>query len=436
MTGGIWFHGSGGGRKATGRAANRAATSRAPNRGAFGPAVLTATSSLLLFLLAFARPGPMAAQDLLIQNATVYTMGPRGVIEGGDVLIRKGKIVEVGQDLSAPSGVEVMDGSGNYVLPGLIDAHSHIATQDERGGGSDRHEQGQRVNTGLRILDSVNPQYQWLNAALEGGVTVLLVTPGSNATYGGQIVVIKTPPKPTVEEMLLKVNGQTKMSMAATMGTGTAEMREWFQKGKEYLARWERWEAGDQEGPPPTRDLQLEGIARQLTGEFTTHIHAQTAIEMQYALKMAREFGIRVNIEHGFDAWKMLDDIKAAEVTITFGPMIYAFANEALYTPGILAREGVPVALTMDSASDFEKHHIHHAQLAVRYGMDPMEALRSITIVPAEILGVEDRVGSLEVGKDGDAVILDGDPMSTYTHVLYTIVEGEVVFEAQGGESE
>jgi len=378
-------------------------------------------------------PLPLGAQDLLIRDATVYTMAESGILERGDVLIRDGKIVEVGPSLSAPRGVPVITGEGRYVLPGLIDAHSHIATQDERGGGSDRHEQGQRVNTGLRILDSVNPQYRWLTTALEGGVTTILVTPGSNATYGGQIVVIKTPPKPTVEEMLLKVDGQTKMSMAATMGTGTSEMREWFQKGREYLEKWERWEAGGREGDAPARDLQLEGIAKQLNGEVVTHIHAQTAIEMQYALKMAREFGLRVNIEHAFDGWKMVEDIKASGASITFGPMIYGFANEASYTPGILAREGVKVALTMDSASDFEKHHLHHAQIAVRYGMDPMDALRSVTIIPAQMLGVDDRVGSLEAGKDGDVVVLDGDPMSTFTHVLYTIVDGEIVYERGEG---
>jgi imidazolonepropionase-like amidohydrolase len=392
------------------------------------------TRLAVLFLLLLGAM-PLAAQDILIRDATVYTMGPQGILEGGDVLIQSGKIVEVGLSISPPPGVEIIEGAGRVVLPGLIDAHSHISTQDERGGGSDRHEQGQRVNTGLRILDSVNPQYRWLNSALEGGVTVILVTPGSNATYGGQIVVVKTPPKASVEEMLLRVNGQTKMSMAATMGTGTSEMRQWFQRGKEYLAKWEAWEASDKEGTPPTRNLQLEGIAKQLTGEFVTHIHAQTAIEMQYALKMAREFGLKVNIEHGFDGWKMLDDIKASGVSITFGPMIYGFANEALYTPGILAREGVKVALTMDSASDFEKHHMHHAQIAVRYGMEPMDALRSITIIPAEMLGVEDRVGSLEVGKDGDVVIMDGDPMSTFTHILFTIVDGEIAYQAPGAEA-
>ena len=391
---------------------------------------------LLLALLPFPGPGQAGAQDLLIQGARVYTMAGQGILEDADVLIRQGKIEAVGHSLTAPDGIPVLEARGRYVLPGLVEAHSHIATQDERGGGSDRHEQGQRVNTGLRILDSVNPQYRWLEAALEGGVTVLLVTPGSNATFGGQIVVMKTPPKPTVEEMLLKAEGHTKMSMAATMGTGTAEMREWFQKGREYLDRWQRWEEGGREGPEPARDLQLEGIAKQLTGEFLTHIHAQTAIEMQYALKMAAEFGLRVNIEHGFDGWKMLDDIKASGVSITFGPMIYAFANEALYTPGILAREGVKVALTMDSASDFQKHHLHHAQIAVRYGMNPMEALRSVTIVPAEILGVEDRVGSLEPGKDGDVVVLDGDPLSTFTKVLFTIVDGRIAYQRPGVETQ
>lgn len=399
------------------------------------PHYLCPVPLLLLVLLLFPGPRQAGAQDLLIQGARVYTMAGQGILEDADVLIRQGKIEAVGPSLTAPDGIPVLEARGRYVLPGLVEAHSHIATQDERGGGSDRHEQGQRVNTGLRILDSVNPQYKWLEAALEGGVTVLLVTPGSNATFGGQIVVIKTPPKPTVEEMLLKAEGHTKMSMAATMGTGTAEMREWFQKGREYLDRWQRWEEGGEEGPEPARDLQLEGIARQLTGEFLTHIHAQTAIEMQYALKMAREFGLRVNIEHGFDGWKMLGDIKSSGVSITFGPMIYAFANEALYTPGILAREGVKVALTMDSASDFQKHHLHHAQIAVRFGMDPMDALRSVTIVPAEILGVEDRVGSLEPGKDGDVVILDGDPMSTFTNVLFTIVDGRIAFQRPGVET-
>jgi imidazolonepropionase-like amidohydrolase len=114
--------------------------------------------------------------------------------------------------------------------------------------------------------------------------------------------------------------------------------------------------------------------------------------------------------------------------------MIFPFANEAYHTPGILARKGVKVALTMDSASDFEKHHLHHLQMAVRYGMDPMEALRAVTIVPAEILRVQDRVGSLEVGKDGDAVILDGDPLSTYSKVLFTIVDGQVAYQREGVE--
>jgi imidazolonepropionase-like amidohydrolase len=374
------------------------------------------------------------SQDVLIRGGRVLTMAEEGILENGDVLIQDGKIAQVGTSISAPRGIRIIEGLGYHVLPGLIDAHSHMTTQDERGGGSDRHEFGQRVNTGLRILDSVNPQYGWLPSALEGGVTVLLVTPGSNATYGGQIVIIKTVSKPTVDEMLLEPNGGMKMSMAATRGTGTSEMREWFTKGQEYQAKWERWEANGRKEPEPERDLQLEGIAKQLTGEFVTHIHAQTAIEMQYALKMAREFNLVANIEHGFDGWKMVDDIKASGVNITFGPMIYPFANDALYTPGILVKEGIKVALTMDSASDFQKHHLHQAQIAVRFGMEPMDALEAITIRPAEMLNIDDRVGSLAVGKDGDVVVLDGDPMSTFTHVLYTIVDGEIAYERAGGE--
>ena len=131
---------------------------------------------------------------------------------------------------------------------------------------------------------------------------------------------------------------------------------------------------------------------------------------------------------------KMIDDIKASGVHITFGPIIYPFANDALYTPAILVKEGIKVALTMDSASDFEKHHLHHAQIAVRFGMDPMDALEAITIHPAEMLNIDDRVGSLVAGKDGDVVVLDGDPMSTFTHVLCTIVDGEIAYERAGSE--
>jgi imidazolonepropionase-like amidohydrolase len=220
------------------------------------------------------------------------------------------------------------------------------------------------------------------------------------------------------------------MSMAATRTRGMSEMREWFIKGQEYLAKRKRWEDTKQ-GPEPRRDLQLEGIAKQLTRELPTHMHAQTAIEMQYALQMQREFGLEVVIVHGFDAWKMIDDIKKAgrDVSVCYGPIIFSFADDAFYAPGLMVREGIKVALQMDSASDFQKHALHQAQICVRFGMDPMEALKAVTINPAEMGHVADRVGSLAKNKDGDVVILDGDPLSTFSHVLYTVVEGEVVYE-------
>jgi imidazolonepropionase-like amidohydrolase len=390
------------------------------------------TTSLVI-AAALAVHGPSAAQDILVQNATVYTMDAAGVVPNGDVLVREGRIVQVGADLSASSGVTILEGDGWFVMPGMIDLHSHMTTQDERGGGSDRHERGQRVNTGLRILDSVNPQYGWLGSALEGGVTVLHVMPGSNAPFGGQTVLIKAVPKPTVDDMLLERIVGMKMSMTATRGTGTAEMREWFIKGQEYQARWERWENGDREGVRPRRDLQLEGIAMQLSGELQTHTHAGRAIEIQYALKMKREFGLDVVLQHAHDAWKIVDDIKESGVAVSFGPIRPHRGSSVLYGPGLLADAGVKVALNMDSASDFQKHLLHAAQIAIRYGMDRMDALESVTINPAEIMRVDDRVGSLTPGKDGDLVILDGDPLSTFSHVLYTIVEGAIVYQRNEG---
>lgn len=379
-------------------------------------------------MLAYATV-PAAGQDLLVRGAHVYTMAQAGVLESGDVLIRDGRVAQVGAGIAAPAGVQVLEGSGWYVMPGLIDCHSHMTTQLERGGGSDRHERGQRVNTGLRILDSVNPRYGWLvPGALAGGVTTLHVTPGSNAPYGGRTVLLKAVPKSTAEEMVVRHPLGMKMSMGATRGTGVSEMREWFTKGREYGERRKRWEEGGRRGEEPRRDLQLEGLADQVSGALQTHTHAQTAIEMQYALRMAREFGLDLVLHHAFDGWKIADDIAEAGVPVCYGPIVHSFANENLYTAGILAAKGVKVSINMDSASDFQKHLLHAVQIAVRYGMDPMEGLRSVTVNPAEMLGVSDRLGRLAPGMDGDLVILNGDPLSTFTNVLYTVVDGRIVY--------
>lgn len=391
------------------------------------PAILLAVALVTL-------PDSAAAQDVLVRGARVYTMTDAGVIENGDVLVRDGRIAQVGASIGAPAGVQVLEGSGWYVMPGLIDCHSHMTTQLERGGGSDRHERGQRVNTGLRILDSVNPRYGWLvPGALAGGVTTLHVMPGSNASFGGRTVLIKSVPRATADEMVVRHPLGMKMSMAATRGTGVAEMREWFTKGAEYADRLRRWEEGGRRGTEPRRDLQLEGLADQVSGTLQTHTHAQTAIEMQYALRMKREFGLNLVLHHAFDGWKIADDIAAADVPVCYGPIVHSFANENLRTAGVLASKGVKVSLNMDSASDFQKHLLHAVQITVRYGMDPMEGLRSVTRNPAEMLGVADRLGAIAPGLDGDLVILDGDPLSTFTNVLYTIVDGEVVYARGNG---
>jgi imidazolonepropionase-like amidohydrolase len=150
---------------------------------------------------------------------------------------------------------------------------------------------------------------------------------------------------------------------------------------------------------------------------------------MQYALKMKREFNLDVVLQHAFDGWKMIDDIKNAGVGVSYGPIIYSFANDSVYAPGLLATAGVKVALNMDSASDFQRHLLHEAQICVRFGMDRTEALKSVTSNAAELLKIDDRVGSLAPRKDGDVIVLDGDPLSTFSHVLYTIVDGKIEYE-------
>jgi imidazolonepropionase-like amidohydrolase len=155
---------------------------------------------------------------------------------------------------------------------------------------------------------------------------------------------------------------------------------------------------------------------------------------MEYALRMRREFGLNLVLHHAFDGWTIADDIVAAGVPVCYGPIVHSFADENLRTPGVLSRRGVKVSSNMDSASDFQKHLRHAALIAIRYGMDPMEALRAITVNPAEMLGVSDRLGALAAGMDGDLVILSGDPLSTFSNVLYTVVDGRVVYTRDAGE--
>ncbi len=385
---------------------------------------------------------------LAVTNGKVYTV-TSGTFDQGTVLIEKGIIRQVGPagEVKIPPGADIIDARGGPVTPGFIDAHSHLGLAEEGVGweGSDVNELTDPVTPHLRAIDAINPEERGLRDAVEGGITAAWAAPGSGNVIGGQGVTIRTLGR-TVEEMVLRgpwglkvafgenpkrVYGERKKSPATRMATAGI-LREWLVKGLNYLEKLDR-EPTDSE-KPPERDLKLEAIARVLKREMPLRAHAHRADDIMTALRIAREFGVDLVIEHCTEGHKLASELAEAGVPVVIGPSLTSrskveLKDRTLKTPGILARAGVKVALMTDHPV-IPVHFLPLcAGLAVREGMEEEEALRAVTINAAEILGISDWLGSLEPGKEADVVVFDGHPFELRTRVRYTIMRGKVVYE-------
>src|SRR5215471_3613464 len=376
-------------------------------------------------------------------------------IEGGTVLVRDGKIAAVGRGVDVPSGVDVVDATGSWVLPGLIEAHGHVGVHEEAEGwaGSDTNEMTDPVTANVRAIDAINPADLGFRDAVSGGVLAVNVNPGSGNPIGGQTVALKCWGR-TVDEMALRqpsgmksalgenpkrVYGEQKKTPSTRLGTA-AVIRGALVDAANYLAKIEA-EEGKPEGErkPVDRDLKLEALGKVLRREIPWRQHCHRADDIATAMRISEEFGYRLVIDHGTEAHLLADIIAAKEIPVIIGPLFTSrskveLRNRSLANPGKLAAAGVTIAITTDHPVVPINFLSYQAALAVKHGLDRDSALRSLTINPARIVGVDDRLGSLEVGKDADFAIWSGDPLDVLSRVERAFIDGSEIYSYEDGE--
>ena len=407
---------------------------------------------------------------IAITNGRVLTI-TQGVLDPGTIIVEGGRIVAVGEDLILPEDAEIYDATGKTVMPGLIDAHCHVGLFPDGVGWeyADGNEMTDPITPHLRALDAVHPENDAFQELVEAGVTTVLTGPGSGNLIGGQWVCLKTAPKARVEEMVLlepagmkmalgenprRVYGDQKKMPSTRMGNA-ALIRAAFVDAQNYLDKWARYEqdlaeyqakveAGDDstsaaDAPKrPERDLKLEALGKVLRREMKARIHAHRADDMLTAIRIAEEFDLDLTLEHATEGYKIAETLAAKGIPVTAGPILFSRVKYELKemtpkNPGLMAKAGVKVAIQTDEMSAV-KYLTINAALAVREGMPEQEALKAITIHGAEIIGVEDVIGSLEAGKDADIVVFDGHPFDYRTKVDLVLVDGQVAYMRQDEE--
>jgi len=382
---------------------------------------------------------------LFIMNGYVKTMtGPD--LPGGCVLIGDdGKILQVGQNLEAPEGAQIIDAEGTLVTPGCVDAHCHIGLHNEACGweGMDYNEIVDPVTPQMRAIDSINPLDESFSLALKGGVTTACTGPGSANVVGGTFVAIKLYGK-RVDKMIVKdpiamkcafgenpkrcYGQQGKKAPMTRMGTA-AVLRELLFKTRRYL--------NDQEaGKNPPFDMKLEAMIPVIKGELPLKAHAHRADDILTSIRIAKEFGVKLTLDHCTDGSVIADELAEEGYPAFVGPSLGSktkleLIHKSFTTPGILNKAGVKVSIITDAPVIPLQYLPMCAALAAGSGLDPEEAWKAITINPARQTGIGDRVGSLEPGKDGDVVIWTADPMKVLGAESHTtIVDGKIVYQA------
>jgi imidazolonepropionase-like amidohydrolase len=375
----------------------------------------------------------------LIRNATILTV-TNGTIENGSVLIRNGKIAEVGTDISAPRGAHVIDAEGQYVMPGIIDAHTHIA------GGF--NEGSVNVSAMTRVYDVMNPDDINIYRALAGGVTTVNVLHGSANPIGGQNAVMKLRWGSDGEGMLLEgaqpgikfALGENPKRGGQYPGTRMGVMdviREAFIEAQEYKARWDTYEAGGREGIAPRKDLKLEALKEILEGKRLVHAHSYRADEILQLIRLAEEFGFRIGtFQHVLEGYKVAKEIAEHGAGASTFSDWWAYKVEAYdaipYNAAIMTEKGVTVSINSDSNEEM-RHLNQEAAKTIKWGgLTEDQALALITINPARQLRIDDQTGSIEVGKDADLVIFDRHPLDNFSVPQKTFIDGKLYFDIDG----
>jgi len=381
---------------------------------------------------------------LAITNGKLFTVA-NGVIENGTLLIEAGKIAAIGTDLAIPAGCEVLDASGKWVTPGFIDAHTHISTFAEpqpRPVIHDGNESSSPNTCQIRGIDGLNPQDMAIAEARKAGFTTCYTGPGSANVLCGTGIAFKCKPGETVYDLVIPGTEMMKMAFGENpknvyggkgvlpktrMGVA-AVLREALFNAKVYSDAKLKAEKEGKEPPKP--DFRLEALVPVVRGQMKCRIHAHRNDDIVTAVRIAKEFNLDFSIEHCTEGYMIKDFLAREQVQAVVGPLDMQPSkmeiwNTRFSTPGVLEKAGVEFCLTQDTSS-FTKILPINIGVAIREGLSWDYALKAVTLNPAKLLGLADRMGTLEVGKDADLAIFDGDPFCNYTKCVATVIDGVV----------
>lgn len=383
---------------------------------------------------------------ILIKNGKIITMN--GIdYEEGCILIKNGKIVDVAEKIKTSVDMKIIDAKGCWVLPGFIDAHCHIGIYEQDMGfeGLDVNEATNPITPELRAIDAINPMDTAFDDAVNGGITTVMTGPGSANVIGGQFVAMKTRGV-CIDDMIVlnpaamkiafgenpkRVYKSRKLMPTTRMATASL-LRETLFKAKEYKINKER---NFKEGKSFEKNFKMEALIPVIEKKIPLKAHCHRADDILTAIRIAKEFDVELTLDHCSEGHLIANYVKASGKAAIIGPTLTARSkievkNKSFKTPAILNEKGVKIAIMTDHPVIPIQYLPICAGLAVKEGLGMKEALKAITINPAEICGISNRVGSIEIGKDADIAIFDGNPLEIFTNTLYTIINGKVVYKA------
>ena len=373
------------------------------------------------------------AQNLIaVRGATIHTAaGPP--ITDAVLIVRDGKIFSIGKQVAVPAGAKIYDASGKTIVPGMLDEHSHIGAKP-----SDLNDRPMIIGPQHRMMDALDLADPDWAEAVKGGVTTVTTGPGSGENVSGQAIVIKTFGTDLAKRIVTEKGG-IKFAMgpkssdrypATAMGVA-ANLRQYLIKTQEYIAARKKWDDGDKKNPPPARDLGYEAMTEVLTGKQRVRAHVHSATDVMTLLRLKDEFGFDLILHHSTEAYKVAPEIAkrgVSAVVLPLGDRI-GVTEDAMEGPFILWKAGVRIAMHTDHPVIDEKWLRLSGALAMRYGLPEEEALKALTINPAVIARVSDRVGSIELGKDADFVVLNGPWYEPATRVDMVFGDGELLYD-------